>query len=59
MPFVIEAWGEVEMEWMGDQVPEGLGTASIFIPEPTTAVLLFAGLVGLSLSRCRRPREHS
>jgi hypothetical protein len=29
------------------------------IPEPSTAVMLLGGLVGLSLSRYRRPRERS
>jgi hypothetical protein len=59
MPFVIEAWGEVEMEWQGDWLSEDLGTAFIVFPEPSTAVMLLGGLLGLSLSRYRSPREQS
>jgi hypothetical protein len=58
-PFVIESWGEVEMEWQGGWLFEDLGTASIVIPEPSTAVMLLGGLLGLALSRYRRWREYS
>jgi hypothetical protein len=54
--FVIEAWGEVEMEWQGDWLPEDLGTASIVIPEPqgtSAAALLVLGI----LARLRHRRS--
>jgi hypothetical protein len=38
---------------------EDLGTASIVIPEPSTAVMLLGGLLGLALSRYRRWSEYS
>ena len=52
IPFVIESWGDVEMEWRGDWLSEDLGTASLSVPEPATLSLLALG--GLVALRRRR-----